>query len=81
MWVRVGGAALSMDSCHAFHSAISHEDPWYVARCLEVELTSQAGSFDDALVNLREALEWYFEDERLPESVEAPIIVPVDILA
>jgi predicted RNA binding protein YcfA (HicA-like mRNA interferase family) len=47
-----------------------------VARCLEVEVTSQAESFDEALVNLREALELYFEDQPFPESVEAPIIIP-----
>jgi predicted RNase H-like HicB family nuclease len=64
-----------------FTAAVSHEGAWYVARCLEVEVTSQAESFDEALVNLREALELYFEDQPLPESVEAPIIAPVDIPA
>ncbi|MFP5331732.1 MAG: type II toxin-antitoxin system HicB family antitoxin [Acidimicrobiia bacterium] len=64
-----------------FTAAVSHEGAWYVARCLEVEVTSQAGTFDEALANLREALELYFEDRPFPESVEAPIIAPVDIPA
>lgn len=62
-----------------FTAAVSHEDSWYVARCLEVEVASQGETFDDALTNLREALELYFDDEPFPESIEAPIIAPVDI--
>jgi len=38
-------------------AAVSHEPPWIVARCLEVEVTSQGESFEEALANLREALE------------------------
>ena len=44
-------------------------------------MTSQGESIDEALANLREALELYFEDQPLPESLEAPIIAPVDIPA
>jgi predicted RNase H-like HicB family nuclease len=43
-------------------AAITHEAPWYVARCLDVEVTSQGESVEEALANLREALELYFED-------------------
>jgi predicted RNase H-like HicB family nuclease len=64
-----------------FTAAVSREHPLYVARCLEVEVTSQGESIDEALANLREALELYFEDQPLPESLEAPIIAPVDIPA
>ncbi len=45
-----------------FTAAITHEGEWYVARCLEVEVTSQGHSVEEALANLREALELYFED-------------------
>jgi hypothetical protein len=31
-----------------FTVPVSHEQPWYVARCLEVEVTSQEESFDEA---------------------------------
>ncbi|MGH2572179.1 MAG: type II toxin-antitoxin system HicB family antitoxin [Actinomycetota bacterium] len=43
-------------------AAVTHEPPWYVARCLEVEVTSQGKTVDEALANLKEALELYFED-------------------
>jgi predicted RNase H-like HicB family nuclease len=62
-------------------AAITHEAPWYVARCLEVEVASQGESVEEALANLREALELYFEDEPLPEGAEPPIIASVEIAA
>jgi hypothetical protein len=36
---------------------------------------------DEALDNLREALELYFEDEPLPDATEPPIIASVEIAA
>jgi len=62
-----------------FTAAVSHEPPWDVARCLEVEVTRQGESFDVALDNLREALELHFEDQAFPEGIEPPIIAPADI--
>jgi predicted RNase H-like HicB family nuclease len=62
-----------------FTAAVTHEDPWYVARCLEVEVTSQGPSAEEALANLREALELYFEAGPRPEGIEAPIITAVDV--
>ena len=61
--------------------AITHEASWYVARCLEVEVASQGESVEEALDNLREALELYFEDAPVPDLAEPPIIASVDIAA
>lgn len=46
------------------HSVLWKEDKWYVAKALEVEVTSQGRSENEALENLREALELYFEDDK-----------------
>lgn len=62
-------------------AAIMHEAPWYVARCLEVEVASQGETVEEALANLREALELYFEDAPVPDLAEPPIIASVDIAA
>ena len=62
-------------------AAITHEAPWYVARCLEVEVASQGETVEAALDNLREALELYFEDAPVPDLAEPPIIASVDIAA
>lgn len=64
-----------------FTAAVIQEPPWYVARCLEVEVTSQGETVEDALRNLREALELHFEDWPLPDHIKTPIIAPVDIPA
>lgn len=60
-------------------AAITKEDEWYVARCLEVEVTSQGKTMEEALANLQEALELYFEDAPSIQPFTAPIIAPVDI--
>ena len=62
-------------------AAITHEAPWYVARCFEVEVTSQGETVESALENLREALELYFEDMPVPEVAQPPIIASVDVAA
>jgi predicted RNase H-like HicB family nuclease len=69
------GSIISMD----FTAAITHEDPWYVARCLDIEVASQGKSTEEALANLKEALElyFYFEDEVLPDDLEPLIIATV----
>jgi predicted RNase H-like HicB family nuclease len=38
------------------------EDGAYVARCLDVEVASEGDTEDEAIDNLREALELYFDD-------------------
>jgi predicted RNase H-like HicB family nuclease len=64
-----------------FTAAVTHEGSWQVARCLEVEVASQGETVEEALANLREALELYFEDEMLPESIEPPIIATIELSA
>jgi len=64
-----------------FTAAVTHEEGWYVARDLEVEVTSQGRTTDEAPANLREALELYFEDEALPEAIEPPMIATVQLSA
>jgi len=64
-----------------FTAAITHEGEWYVARDLEVEVTSQGHGIDEAKANLREALELYFEDEALREDIEPPIIATFQLSA
>lgn len=60
-------------------AAVTREGNWYVARCLEVEVASQGRTLEEALANLKEALELYFEDVPAPEALPAPIIAPVEV--
>ena len=62
-------------------AAVTHEGDWQVVRCLEVEVASQGHTVEEALANLREALELNFEDETLPEGLEPPVIATVELSA
>ncbi|MDF2945108.1 MAG: Type toxin-antitoxin system HicB family antitoxin [Herbinix sp.] len=42
---------------------IQKEDDWYVARCAENNIASQGKSVEEAITNLTEALQLYFEDD------------------
>lgn len=79
---RMGGAivnSIGVGPATRLTAAVIREDEWYVARCLEVEITSQGSSLEEAVANLREALELYFEDTPLSHPLPAPVIAPVDV--
>lgn len=59
-------------------AAVSKDGQWYVARCLEVDVASQGETVDEALANLREALELYFEDETDPVDLQHPLVTPIE---
>lgn len=40
---------------------IEKEDDWYVAHCVELGITSQGRSIEEARVNIKEAIELYIE--------------------
>ena len=44
------------------NNAVWKEGDYFVAQCLNVDLSSFGDTKDDALKNLQEALELYFED-------------------
>ena len=40
------------------------EDDWYIAQCIEFDVASQGHTVEEALANLREALELHLEPPR-----------------
>ncbi len=64
-------------------AVVRREDGVYVALCPEFDVASQGKSVEEALTNLKEALELYLEDEDVekPSAAEVPIvtIVKVDV--
>ena len=62
-------------------AAITHEGELFVARCLEVEVTSQGVSVEDALENLKEALGLYFENEGEPVDLAYPMVTRFQLSA
>ena len=61
-------------------ASVWQEGEWYVAQVLDVDVASQGESVNDALANLREALELYFEPPA-PEPVRKLYRIEIDIAA
>ncbi|OGF54887.1 MAG: hypothetical protein A2Z21_06375 [Candidatus Fraserbacteria bacterium RBG_16_55_9] len=58
-----------------FNATVWQESKWFVAQCLDVDVASQGETEQEALKNLREALELHFEE---PRGAIAPQIVAVE---
>ncbi len=43
-----------------FSASIWQENEWYIAQCVQVDIASQGATEDEALDNLRDALELHF---------------------
>ena len=48
----------------SFTASVWREGEWYVAQCLEIDIASQGTTEQEALDNLREAIELHFEPPR-----------------
>ena len=58
-------------------AAVTREGDWYVARCLEIEATSQGETVEQALDNLRDVVEVYLEEE--PATPQPPLVTSFDV--
>ena len=59
-----------------YHASLWTEGDWVVAQCLEVDVASQGKSEEEALANLREALELHFEP---PQATRAPKVRMIEV--
>lgn len=46
-----------------YNVIIQKEDNWYIAKCIDNNIASQGKSIEEALENLKEAIELYYQDE------------------
>jgi predicted RNase H-like HicB family nuclease len=60
-------------------AAVSHEGDWYVARCLEIEATSQGETVEEAIANLRDTVEVYLAEEPPPATPSPPLVTSFDV--
>jgi len=49
---------------------IEREEDWVVAICLENNIASQGKTIDEAIMNLKEAITLYYEDETNREELD-----------
>jgi len=47
---------------HSLSYVVFEDDDAFVARCLDVDVASEGDTKEEAIANLREALELFFED-------------------
>jgi predicted RNase H-like HicB family nuclease len=59
-----------------FAATVWREGDWYVSQCLEVDVASQGQTEEEALANLREALELHFEP---PQATRPPLLHTVEV--
>jgi predicted RNase H-like HicB family nuclease len=55
-------------------AAVHQEEDWYVAQCLEVDVASQGRTIEEALSNLREAVELYPAEAPEPVFTATPLV-------
>ena len=59
-----------------FAATVWREGNWYVSQCLEVDVASQGETEEEALANLKEALELHFEP---PQSTRPPAVRVIEV--
>lgn len=59
-----------------FAATVWREGNWYVSQCLEVDVASQGETEEEALANLKEALELHFEP---PIATRPPAVRTVEV--
>jgi predicted RNase H-like HicB family nuclease len=66
---------------HILQNVVWKEGKYYVAQCLNIDISSFGESREDALKNLDEALNLYFEDDKHEDiqSVENPEIIHLSV--
>lgn len=59
---------------------IIKEDNWYVANSIETGIASQGKSIEEAINNLKEALELYFEDNKEEKDVIPTYLTQLEVI-
>lgn len=54
-----------------YNVIVQKEENWYVAKCIDNSVASQGKTIEEAINNLKEALELYYEDNEpvIPKEV------------
>ena len=59
-----------------FAATVWREGNWYVSQCLEVDVASQGATEEEALANLKEALELHFKP---PQATRPPKVRTIEV--
>lgn len=61
-----------------YNVIIQKEENWYVAKCIDNNVASQGKTIEEAMENLREALELYTQNEK-PERPKEVFITTLEV--
>jgi predicted RNase H-like HicB family nuclease len=64
------------DMKRPFSATVWREGNWYVSQCLEIDIASQGQTEQEALDNLKEALELHFDH---PRATRAPEVRTIEV--
>lgn len=59
-----------------FAATVWKEGEWFVSQCLDVDVASQGHTEEEALENLKEALELHFEP---PVATHPPVVRQIEV--
>ena len=59
-----------------FTATVWRDGNWFVSQCLELDVASQGKSEEEALANLKEALELHFEP---PQATRPPKVRTIEV--
>ncbi|NOZ77358.1 MAG: type II toxin-antitoxin system HicB family antitoxin [Euryarchaeota archaeon] len=64
-----------------FSAVVTKGEKYYVSHCPELDIASQGESVEEALDNLKEAIELYIEDEEaeVPKQGFKPLVTLVEV--
>jgi predicted RNase H-like HicB family nuclease len=76
-----GGTLKGMTRTVTLTASLTPEEGGYVARCVELDVTSEGDTMEEALAMLREAVALYLEDQPLPDNLAAvhPVVTSFDV--
>jgi predicted RNase H-like HicB family nuclease len=62
-----------------FTAIIQREESWYVAKCAENNVASQGRTIEESLINLKEAVELFYEDNEMPTYNTQTLISAIEV--
>ncbi|AKB76815.1 hypothetical protein MSHOH_0332 [Methanosarcina horonobensis HB-1 = JCM 15518] len=63
-----------MTEMFTFSAVVKKENEWYVSSCLELDISSQGKTIEEAVSNLKEAVEFHIEKEGITLPIKRPFL-------
>jgi len=70
----------AMTEMFTFTAVVKKEGDWYVSSCLELDISSQGETIEDAVSNLKKEVELYIERGGLALPIKRPFLTTFKVL-